>query len=79
MTLSFVRSFGPYGIDANLFCMTKKVETIGGVPVTEEMIQAWADEAEAGYTPDQLHALRRGRPLMEAAPAAQISVRRRRS
>ncbi|WP_082177231.1 ribbon-helix-helix domain-containing protein [Arthrobacter sp. RIT-PI-e] len=55
--------------------MTKKVETIGGVPVTEEMIQTWADEAEAGYTPDQLHIPKRGRPLMGTVPATQISVR----
>ena len=25
------------------------METIDGVPVTDEMIQAWADEAERGY------------------------------
>ncbi|WP_081747317.1 CopG family transcriptional regulator [Arthrobacter sp. Br18] len=55
--------------------MTKKVETASGVPVTEDMIQAWADEAEAGYTPQQLHAPRRGRPLMGSTPAAQLSVR----
>jgi hypothetical protein len=55
--------------------MTKKVETIDGVPVTEEMIRAWADEAEAGYAPDQLQVPRRGRPLMGEAPAAQLSVR----
>jgi hypothetical protein len=55
--------------------MTKKVETLDGVPVTEELIQAWADEAEAGYAPNQLHAPRRGRPLMGTAPAAQLSVR----
>ena len=55
--------------------MTKKLETIDGVPVTEEIIQAWAAEAEAGYTPDQLQVPRRGRPLMGTAPAAQLSVR----
>ncbi|MBG6184859.1 hypothetical protein IWX65_002837 [Arthrobacter sp. CAN_A214] len=55
--------------------MTKKVETIDGVPITEEMIEAWAGEAEAGYAPDQLHAPRRGRPTMGLAPAAQLSVR----
>jgi predicted transcriptional regulator len=55
--------------------MTKKVETINGTPVNEEMIQAWAAEAEAGYAPEQLQAPRRGRPTMGAAPAAQLSVR----
>ncbi len=55
--------------------MTKKVEAINGVPVTEDMIQAWADEAEAGYAPHQLHSPRRGRPSMGSAPAAPLSVR----
>ena len=55
--------------------MTKMVETINGVPVTEDMIHAWADKAEAGYTPEQLHAPRRGRPAMGSAPAVQLSVR----
>jgi len=35
------------------------VETIDGVPVTDEMIQAWADEAERGYDVEVLRA--RGR------------------
>lgn len=35
--------------------MRLEPETIGRVPVTEEMIEAWADEAEAGYAPEQLH------------------------
>jgi hypothetical protein len=55
--------------------MTKKAETIDGVPVTEEMIQGWAVEAEAGYTPDQLQAPGRGRPLMGTALAMHMSVR----
>jgi Ribbon-helix-helix protein, copG family len=55
--------------------MTKKAETVNGVPVTEEMIQVWADEAEAGYTPEQLHAPRRGRPTLGHGVAAQFSVR----
>lgn len=55
--------------------MTKRVETINGVPVTQAMIQAWADEAEADYTPEQLHAPRRGRPAMGQSPAVQFSVR----
>lgn len=55
--------------------MTKKMETIDGVPVAEGMIQAWTSEAEAGYRPEQLHAPRRGRPSMGSVPAAQLSVR----
>ena len=35
------------------------METIDGVPVTDEMIQAWADEAERGYDVEVLRA--RGR------------------
>ena len=55
--------------------MTKKTETINGVPVTEEMIQAWADEAEAGYDPTDIKEARRGRPTMGVGPAKPISVR----
>lgn len=32
------------------------METIDGVPVTDEMIQAWADEAERGYDVEVLRA-----------------------
>ena len=32
------------------------METIDGVPVTDEMIQAWADEAERGYDAEVLRA-----------------------
>ncbi|MDR3360917.1 MAG: hypothetical protein LBO20_09835 [Bifidobacteriaceae bacterium] len=28
--------------------------TVGGVPLTAEMLETWAAEAEAGYSPDQL-------------------------
>ena len=35
------------------------MEAIDGVPVTDEMIQAWADEAERGYDVEVLRA--RGR------------------
>lgn len=55
--------------------MTKKAEAINGVPITEDMIQAWADEAEVGYAPHQLHSPRRGRPSLGSAPAAPLSVR----
>lgn len=41
--------------------MTKDAETISGVPVTEEMIQAWADEAEAGYDPSNIKETRADR------------------
>lgn len=42
--------------------MTKDAETISGVPVTEEMIQAWADEAEGGHDPSGVEELRPDKP-----------------
>lgn len=47
--------------------------TIDGVPVTEDMIKAWAVEAEQGYDVDQLR--RRGRRAMGSAPARVVPVR----
>ena len=44
------------------------MEAIDGVPVTDEMIQAWADEAERGYNVEVLRA--RGR-----RPAGNDAVR----
>ena len=49
------------------------METIDGVPVTEEMIQAWADEAERGYDVDTLR--RRGRKPKGDGPARVVPVR----
>jgi len=50
---------------------------LDGTPVTDEMVQAWADEAERGYTPAQLRPARRavGRPAMGSAAASVESVR----
>lgn len=49
------------------------METINGVPVTEEMIQAWVEEAERGY---DLEALRkRGRKPKGDGPARVVPVR----
>lgn len=50
-------------------------ETINGVPVTEEQIAAWADEAEAGYDVDVLRKRGRGRPGRGAAPSQVVAVR----
>lgn len=55
--------------------MTKIRETIDGLPVAEEMIHAWANEAEAGYEVDELHPPRRGRPSLGQSPGVQLSVR----
>lgn len=46
-----------------------------GTPITDEMVEAMADEAEAGYDVDSILRRRGGRPTMGAAPAAVESVR----
>lgn len=48
---------------------------LNGKPVTEAQIQAWADEAEAGYDPTKLPKPRRGRPPVGDGPGAVIPVR----
>ncbi|MEX0150926.1 ribbon-helix-helix protein, CopG family [Microbacterium sp. LMI1-1-1.1] len=50
-------------------------ETIGGVPVTDEQIQVWADEAEAGIDIDLLKKRGRGRPGRGAGPAQVVALR----
>lgn len=47
-------------------------ETINGVPVTEEQIHAWADEAERGYDAEKLR--RRGRKPVGDGPAKVVPV-----
>jgi hypothetical protein len=44
------------------------------VPVTDEAIEQYATEAEAGYDVERL-LQRGGRPLMGSAPAAVVPVR----
>jgi len=43
--------------------------------VSEEQIQRWADEAEAGYKVDDLKARGRGRPGRGAEPMQVVAVR----
>ena len=43
--------------------------------VTEEQIQHWADEAEAGYDVDELKQRGRGRPGRGAEPMQVVAVR----
>jgi len=43
--------------------------------VTEEQIQQWADEAEAGYDVDVLKRRGRGRPGRGAEPMQVVAVR----
>lgn len=49
------------------------METVNGVPVTDEMIREWADEAERGYDVSQLR--KRGRKPMGDGPARVVPVR----
>lgn len=49
------------------------METVNGVPVTDEMIQEWADEAERGYDVSQVR--KRGRKPMGDGPARVVPVR----
>ena len=47
-----------------------------GTPITDEVVQDLADEAERGYDVDDILRRRRGgRPAMGSAPAAVESVR----
>lgn len=49
---------------------------VHGQPVTDEQVQAWADEAEAGYDVPALEARRgRGRPPVGAGPGTVVAVR----
>lgn len=48
-------------------------EMIDGTPVTDEMIQTWADEAETGYDVEKLR--KRGRPTVGGGPGAVVPVR----
>ncbi len=50
-------------------------ETINGVPVTEEQIDAWAAEAEAGYDVAALKKRGRGRPGRGAEPSQVVALR----
>lgn len=49
------------------------MELVNGVPVTDEMIKEWADEAERGYDVSQLR--KRGRKPMRDGPARVVPVR----
>ena len=49
------------------------METVNGVPVSEEKIQEWADEAERGYDVGKLR--KRGRKPMGDGPARVVPVR----
>ncbi|HEY1733661.1 MAG TPA: CopG family transcriptional regulator [Acidimicrobiales bacterium] len=46
-----------------------------GTPITDETVEAMADEAERGYDVDALLRRRGGRPAMGSAPSSVESVR----
>lgn len=46
-----------------------------GIPITDELVEAMADEAERGYDVAELRRRQGGRPAMGAAPAEVESVR----
>lgn len=52
-----------------------KRETINGVPITEDQIEAWAAEAEAGYDIAALKKRGRGRPGRGAGPSQVVALR----
>ena len=54
-------------------CMSERL--LRGVPVSDEQIQAWADEAEHGYDLANLPSPRPGRPPVGEGPAAAVAVR----
>ncbi len=50
-------------------------KTASGVPITDELIEKLAREAEAGYDVDEILRKRRGRPPIGSGPATVESVR----
>jgi hypothetical protein len=50
-------------------------KTANGVPITDELIEKLAKEAEEGFDVDEILRRRRGRPAMGSGPAKVESVR----
>lgn len=55
-------------------CMEAR-ETINGVPVTDDQIDEWVAEAEAGYDIETLKKRGRGRPGRGAEPSQVVALR----
>ena len=58
--------------------MTKRRErlgTVGGVPITEQFIERLADEAEAGFSPEQMRGPGRPRLSPGQGPSGIVQVR----
>jgi len=56
-----------------VICMSERL--LRGVPVSDEQIQAWADEAERGYDLADLPSPSPGRPPVGEGPAVAVAVR----
>jgi len=50
-------------------------KTVSGAPITDEMVDRLAKEAEAGYDVDEVLRRRRGRPPIGSGPSTVESVR----
>lgn len=59
----------------NINIVDNERETINGVPVTEEQIDAWVAEAEAGYDVEALRQRGRGRPGRGSEPSQVVALR----
>ena len=69
------RFCGGGGNDTNFvydICMSERL--LHGVPVSDEQIQAWADEAERGYDLADLPLPCPGRPPVGERPADAVAV-----
>lgn len=55
-----------------VICMSERL--LRGVPVSDEQIQAWADEAERGYDLADLPSPRPGRPPVGEGPGDAVTV-----
>ena len=64
----------PFDISYNINLMSER-ETINGVPVNDEQIAAWVDEAEAGYDVEALKKRGRGRPGRGSEPSQVVALR----
>ena len=59
----------PLGTVVYAICMSER--HLRGVPVSDEQIQAWADEAERGYDLTDLPSPRPGRPPVGKGPGSR--------
>lgn len=63
----------PFETVVYAICMSERL--LHGVPVSDEQIQAWADEAERGYDLADLPSPRPERPPVGKGPGVAVTVR----